>query len=85
MEDYVKDQKFAVIGFGAKRPPIRKVSQEFPVHPADSYCDKAAGVVAAYRACLPLISLSGPAKFAPSIRRVINQAQMYIIMSLTIN
>jgi len=79
IEDYDTDKQFPVIGFGAKLPPIGRVSHEFHVNfnPSNPYCDRVAGIIAAYRACLPLVQLYGPTNFAPCIRHVTKFAQQY--------
>ena len=86
VEDYDTDKQFPVLGFGARLPPIGRVSHEFHINfnPTNPYCDRVAGVIAAYRSCLPLIQLYGPTNFAPCIRHVSKFAQQYVRPLLTI-
>ncbi|EFX80682.1 hypothetical protein DAPPUDRAFT_318381 [Daphnia pulex] len=79
IEDYDSDKQFPVIGFGARLPPIGRVSHEFHVNfnPTNPYCYRVPGIIAAYRACLPLVQLYGPTNFAPCIRHVTKFAQQY--------
>jgi hypothetical protein len=77
VEDYDSDKQFPIIGFGARLPPIGRVSHEFHVNfnPTNPYCDRVPGIIAAYRSCLPLLQLYGPTNFAPCIRHVTKFAQ----------
>ncbi|XP_057372380.1 copine-8-like isoform X1 [Daphnia carinata] len=79
VEDYDSDKQFPVIGFGARLPPIGRVSHEFHVNfnPTNPYCDRVPGIIAAYRSCLSLVQLYGPTNFAPCIRHVTKFAQEY--------
>ncbi len=81
IEDYDTDKQFPVIGFGARLPPIGRVSHEFHVNfnPTNPYCDRVAGIIDAYRSCLPLVQLYGPTNFAPVIRHVTRFAQQYVL------
>ena len=80
IEDYDTDKQFPVIGFGARLPPVGRVSHEFHVNfnPTNPYCDRVPGIIAAYRSCLPLVQLYGPTNFAPVIRHVTKFAQQYV-------
>lgn len=81
VEDYDSDKQFPVIGFGARLPPIGRVSHEFHVNfnPTNPYCDRVPGIIGAYRSCLPLVQLYGPTNFAPCIRHVTKFAQAYVL------
>ena len=72
IEDYDTDKQIPVLGFGARLPLTGQTSHEFHVNfnPTNPYCDRIQGVIAAYRACLPYVQLSGPSYFAPCIRHV---------------
>jgi hypothetical protein len=79
IEDYDTDKQFPVLGFGARLPPIGRISHEFFVNfnPNNPYCNRVAGIVAAYRSCLSAVQLYGPTNFAPCIRHVAKFANQY--------
>lgn len=79
IQDYDSDKLFPVLGFGARLPPDGRVSHEFFVNmnPTNPYCEKVAGVLAAYRGCIRQIQLSGPTNFAPVINHVAKFANAY--------
>ncbi|KAM4606381.1 copine-3-like isoform 1-T2 [Polymixia lowei] len=72
VQDYDSDKMFPAFGFGAQIPPTWKVSHEFPLNfnPANPFCAGVAGVVEAYRMCLPQVKLYGPTNFSPIINHV---------------
>ena len=79
IEDYDTDKLFPVLGFGARLPPDGRVSHEFYVngHPNNPYCERIAGVLAAYKSCIGRIQLYGPTNFAPTINHVANIARQF--------
>ena len=79
IEDYDSDGLMPVLGFGARLPPDGKVSHEFFVngHPANPYCERTSGVLAAYKECLRRIQLFGPTNFSPTINHVSNIARTF--------
>ncbi|XP_004080980.1 copine-3 [Oryzias latipes] len=72
IQDYDSDKMFPAFGFGAQIPPSWQVSHEFPLNfnPSNPFCAGIAGVVEAYRMCLPTIKLYGPTNFSPIINHV---------------
>ncbi|KYO19500.1 copine-6 isoform A [Alligator mississippiensis] len=75
-QDYDSDKKFPAFGFGAQIPPDYEVSHDFPINfdPENPECDRIAGVIEAYKRCLPQIQLYGPTNVAPIINRVLAPA-----------
>lgn len=71
LEVFDDDQQIPAFGFGDARTTNRAV---FPLDNAGP-CHTFQGVLAAYRATVPRIQLSGPTNFAPLIRRAIEICQ----------
>uniref|UniRef100_A0A8C5B0F5 Copine 3 n=1 Tax=Gadus morhua TaxID=8049 RepID=A0A8C5B0F5_GADMO len=72
IQDYDSDKMFPAFGFGAQVPPQWQVSHQFPLNfnPSNPFCSGVAGVVEAYRVCLPQVKLYGPTNFSPVINHV---------------
>lgn len=79
VEEYDSDKLFPVLGFGARLPPDGRVSHMFFVngHDSNPYCDHVAGVLQAYKSCLPNIQLYGPTNFSPVINHVADIARNF--------
>jgi hypothetical protein len=79
LEEYDSDKLFPVLGFGARIPPDGRVSHQFFVngHQTNPYCERVAGVLEAYRSCLPNVQLCGPTNFAPTINHVAGIARSF--------
>lgn len=73
---YDTDKSVPVFGFGAILPGCTAASHFFNVtlDSANAYVHDVAGVVDAYRTCLPQLRLAGPTNFAPCIREVKREA-----------
>ncbi|KAL8177188.1 UNVERIFIED_CONTAM: Copine-6 [Gekko kuhli] len=71
-QDYDSDKRFPAFGFGARIPPEFEVSHDFAVNfdPENPECERIAGVIEAYKRCLPQIQLYGPTNVAPIINKV---------------
>ncbi|XP_053120078.1 copine-6 isoform X2 [Hemicordylus capensis] len=71
-QDYDSDKRFPAFGFGARIPPDFEVSHDFAINfdPENPECERIAGVIEAYKRCLPQIQLYGPTNVAPIINKV---------------
>ncbi|XP_034990922.2 copine-6 [Zootoca vivipara] len=71
-QDYDSDKQFPAFGFGARIPPDFEVSHDFAINfePDNPECERIAGVIEAYKRCLPQIQLYGPTNVAPIINKV---------------
>uniref|UniRef100_A0A3P9IUJ8 Copine-3 n=1 Tax=Oryzias latipes TaxID=8090 RepID=A0A3P9IUJ8_ORYLA len=86
IQDYDSDKMFPAFGFGAQIPPSWQVSHEFPLNfnPSNPFCAGIAGVVEAYRMCLPTIKLYGPTNFSPIINHVAGLAYQAMQQTATL-
>uniref|UniRef100_A0A3B3CKQ9 Copine-3 n=1 Tax=Oryzias melastigma TaxID=30732 RepID=A0A3B3CKQ9_ORYME len=86
IQDYDSDKMFPAFGFGAQIPPSWQVSHEFPLNfnPSNPFCAGIAGVVEAYRMCLPNIKLYGPTNFSPIINHVAGLAYQAMQQTATL-
>ncbi|GAB1603194.1 copine-3-like isoform X2 [Argonauta hians] len=68
-QDYDSDKLFPAFGFGARIPPLMKVSHEFPLNfnMSNPHCAGIDGVLTAYQTCLHQVQLYGPTNAAPII------------------
>ena len=88
---YDADQLFPVYGFGAILPGEEEVSHCFPINfKEDPNIYLLENILKVYHECLDKITLHGPTKFAPIIKRVIedinnmnNKYEYQILMILT--
>jgi E3 ubiquitin-protein ligase RGLG len=72
LADIDADDRIPVFGFGSADTTDKRV---LPFRGDDGVCDGLAGVLAAYRAKIPQVTLAGPTSFAPLIHKVIELAR----------
>jgi len=72
VQEYDSDKIFPTFGFGAKIPPNRETSHDFPLNfkTNNPNCNGVRGVIDAYKTSLAQLELFGPTNFAPIINKI---------------